>query len=572
MRLINTSTGLFEEFIGRNIPKYAILSHTWEEEEVSFKDMSDSSCHNKKGYRKITTTCQMASQAGYCYVWIDTCCIDKSSSAELTEAINSMYRWYQRSEICYVFLSDLPGSASLDTTLQHCRWFTRGWTLQELIAPGNIFFFDQDWNNRGSKGDLVGYLSKITGINAAILQRSQPLSSVSVAQKMSWAAHRETTRIEDTAYCLLGIFDVNMPLLYGEEDKAFRRLQEEIIKSTAEFSIFAWRLPSATRNMGNPRARIFCGVLAESPLAFSGSKSFAKLPGHDWRDFSISNIGIKTQVQILSEPVPGKRAYRYVLPLDCSWDPKVSIGVRLRKCGPDQFIREDPWTFVEYTEPLWPNAPRVRYLLTELPEVYLGPDSQLSDTSLFIAQTRSHALQIQRPIEMETYDAWPWGRCDDEDQVFFVTGDSAWDSAWDSAALRLSTTFTLQIGRRNTKVEFESMFYALGWSSLDVSQLQCTLVDYRSFASALNEVQSQISDWDHNRHQVLEQLVYHKIPKASAALFEIPGTKATVVVSFTPALVSDPSICRNRFWRMEFSCEVYEAEDLPQIRYGTWVL
>ena len=104
--------------MGRHIPKYAILSHTWEEEEVSFKDMSDPSRNNKKGYRKIEMTCQVASQAGLSYAWIDTCCIDKSSSAELTEAINSMYRWYKRSDICYAFLMDLPASESLDTALK----------------------------------------------------------------------------------------------------------------------------------------------------------------------------------------------------------------------------------------------------------------------------------------------------------------------------------------------------------------------------------------------------------------------------------------------------------------------
>jgi hypothetical protein len=171
MRLINTRTGLFEEFIGGNIPKYAILSHTWGEEEVSFTALSDPSSNykNKKGYRKIDMTCKIASQAGLSYAWVDTCCIDKSSSAELTEAINSMYRWYQRSTICYAFLSDLPPTSSLETALKGCRWFERGWTLQELIAPDEIYFFDRDWNYIGSKRDLVEELSKITGIRTSVL-------------------------------------------------------------------------------------------------------------------------------------------------------------------------------------------------------------------------------------------------------------------------------------------------------------------------------------------------------------------------------------------------------------------
>ncbi|KAH7354882.1 hypothetical protein BKA65DRAFT_581488 [Rhexocercosporidium sp. MPI-PUGE-AT-0058] len=361
---------------------------------------------------------------------------------------------------------------------------------------------------------------------------------------MSWAAYRETTRIEDTVYCLLGLFDVNMPLLYGEEEKAFRRLQEEIIRSTADYSIFAWRMLSALRNIKGPKARVFCGILAETPLAFAGCTLF-----------------------ILSAPIPGKRASRYVLPLDCSWHPGKLLGVNLRICGPDQFIREDPWNLVKYTERLFPNAPRERYLLTELPEMNLRPDSQIWDMSLFIAKTRSHVLQVSLPLEMEIYDAWPWSRFDDEDQLFFVCGDPRWDSG----ALRLCANFT-SVGRRETKIEFECMFYAVGWSALDLGRLQCTLVDYRSFTTELNEVQSQIAAWDHDRPQVLEQLVYHKIPRSATAAFRIPGTKTSTLVSFTPTLVSDPSICQNKFWRVEFSCEVYEDENLPQTHRENWIV
>ena len=518
MRLINTSTCLFEEFMGRDIPKYAILSHTWEEEEVSFKDMSDPSCHNKKGYRKIKMTCQVASQAGLSYAWIDTCCIDKSSSAELTEAINSMYRWYRRSDICYAFLTDLPASVSLDAALKSCRWFTRGWTLQELIAPDHIYFFDQDWNLRGSKRDLVEVLSRITSIDASVLRHPQRLSSVAVAQKMSWAAYRETTRIEDTAYCLLGLFDVNMPLLYGEEEKAFRRLQVEIIRSTADYSIFAWRMPSAPRSTVGPKARVYCGILAETPSVFAGCTSFTREPNHRQGEFSVSNKGVKTQVQILSAPIPGKRASRYILPLDCSWAPQKYLGVNLRMCGPDQYVREDPWNLVKYTERFFPNAPRERYLLTELPEMNMRPDPQIWDMSLFIAKTRSHVLQISLPLEMEIYDAWPWGRFDDEDQLFFVSGDPRWDTG----SLRLCANFTL-VGRHDTKVEFECMFYGLGWSALDSGSLQCTVVDFRSLTTELNEVQSQIAAWDHDRHSVLETINIPQNPKIRHRCLSNPG-------------------------------------------------
>ena len=205
-----------------DIPPYAILSHTWEDEEVTFEAMRTPACQNMKGYQKIAMTCRLASEANISYAWVDTCCIDKSSSAELTEAINSMYRWYQRAAICYAFLSDLepamPGEKSSITataTLRDCRWFTRGWTLQELIAPRQVIFYDRAWQSRGSKSELAEILSEITNVDIEVLQHTKPLSALSTAQKMSWAAERETTRMEDTAYCLLGIFDVNMPLLYG---------------------------------------------------------------------------------------------------------------------------------------------------------------------------------------------------------------------------------------------------------------------------------------------------------------------------------------------------------------------
>lgn len=242
MKLINTTTHGLEEFTGQSIPAYAILSHTWEEEEVTFRNYIAGSFTTMKGYRKIEATCRLARDAGIGYAWVDTCCIDKSSSVELTESINSMYRWYERSTVCYVYLSDLPETMSLGIALPHCRWFTQGWTLQELIAPSTIAFFDQEWLYRGEKSDLVQDLSSITGIPLAILQHTKPLSAVSVAERMSWAASRRTTRLEDTAYCLLGIFGVHMPMLYGDEENAFRRLQEEIIKSIPNVSILAWKL------------------------------------------------------------------------------------------------------------------------------------------------------------------------------------------------------------------------------------------------------------------------------------------------------------------------------------------
>ena len=214
---------------------YAILSHRWEEEEVSFQDMQNPIlASKKKGFTKIRNACEKGLKHEFTHIWIDTCCINKDSSAELSEAINCMYRWYEASVICFAFLSDVNTTARMESSI----WFTRGWTLQELIAPREVVFFDHEWNSLGSKEYLYEDLSRWTSIDRDIL-RGQPLSRYSVAQRMSWASKRVTTRLEDQAYYLLGIFGVNMPMLYGEREKAFLRLQEEIIKQSDDHTIFA---------------------------------------------------------------------------------------------------------------------------------------------------------------------------------------------------------------------------------------------------------------------------------------------------------------------------------------------
>ncbi|KAK3934665.1 heterokaryon incompatibility protein-domain-containing protein, partial [Diplogelasinospora grovesii] len=243
MRLINAITLTMHTFGGRP-PPYAILSHTWGQEEVSFQDFQLGPEHfgRLRGYAKIEGCCRQARKDGYEWVWVDTCCIDKSSSAELSEAINSMYKWYQGSDVCYVYLADMP-RLKWNTEQRNfltCRWFTRGWTLQELIAPRHVDFYAEDWSRIGTRLSLAKPIHYRTGIPVEVL-RGKPPSACLACQKMSWAAHRETSRKEDMAYCLMGIFEVNMPLLYGEGgDEAFRRLQEEILKRSEDLSLLAW--------------------------------------------------------------------------------------------------------------------------------------------------------------------------------------------------------------------------------------------------------------------------------------------------------------------------------------------
>lgn len=236
MRLLNTSTFQLEEFHGSGTPEYIILSHTWGTEEVTFQEIQEVPLpSHKRGHLKISKCCAQAVRDGYEWAWIDTCCIDKSSSAELSESINSMFKWYQSARICYVYLEDCFNNEDM----MQCRWWKRGWTLQELIAPMIVEFYDANWKELGTKLSLHEQITKATGIDREILNGVN-LFDRNVAVRMSWTANRKTTRIEDQAYCLLGLFGVNMPLLYGEGERAFTRLQEEIMRVREDYTLFVW--------------------------------------------------------------------------------------------------------------------------------------------------------------------------------------------------------------------------------------------------------------------------------------------------------------------------------------------
>ncbi len=252
--------------------KYAALSHTWNNKpqhgppEQSFQDVrkiqercaQDGTNPRDFVSEKIGRCCELAEKHGYKWVWIDTCCIDKTSSAELSEAINSMFRYYALAGICYGYLrdveaaffafEDLENDRDLPEPYWHGRylsfrlsiWFQRGWTLQELIAPRLFVFLSSSWEVIGTKADLAELLEKHFRIPATVLRLQVSHTEFSIAQRMSWFQTRKTTRPEDEAYCLLGLFDIHMPPLYGEGRNAFRRLQEEILKQLPDTTLFAW--------------------------------------------------------------------------------------------------------------------------------------------------------------------------------------------------------------------------------------------------------------------------------------------------------------------------------------------
>jgi hypothetical protein len=274
MRLINVETFKLEEFFSEVVPPYAILSHTWgdDEEEVTFRDIGRGNIE-KAGNRpiKFEGCCKQAKKDGLKYVWIDTCCIDKTNSVELSEAINSMFQWYRKASICYAYLSDVPtrdyprdpGSKFFSS-----RWFQRGWTLQELLAPKQLRFYNLAWTFLGTKSEMSVMIQKITGIPRPFLLGWAGLHEASVAQRMSWAAKRVTKRKEDIAYCLLGIFGIVMPMIYGEGDQAFSRLQQEIMKDTRDDSILAWGLNLAESLPSKSTDVVSGGVLATAPSDF----------------------------------------------------------------------------------------------------------------------------------------------------------------------------------------------------------------------------------------------------------------------------------------------------------------
>jgi hypothetical protein len=404
MRLINVDTLQLEEFFGDDIPPYAILSHTWgnPKEELSYEDINTSPVPQKAGFQKIGSLCRQTANDGLSWAWCDTCCINKSSSSELSEAINSMFKWYENAAVCYAYLSDVPAVQSNEQRVKkfrESRWFTRGWTLQELLAPHHVEFYIQDWQFFGTKDDLSSLLKEITGINAGALSWPWAIPNYCVANKMSWASRRVTTRLEDRAYCMLGILGVHIPLLCGEGRNAFRRLQEELLKSSDDESVFAHSGPN---------------ILAEGPEAFDLGFNVTSLPRatiweHSdipsmesaaslYHPFTVTNMGINIRLRLFSKNLkhgPTSKIYgvlncrdaveyKYCLavPLQATIMPYVYTRAPgdLHKVTEDEALDTDPRTiYIRQQEP--PISHITCFLKTTLAQQY-GLEVR-SDTARF---------------------------------------------------------------------------------------------------------------------------------------------------------------------------------------------
>lgn len=300
-------------------PEYAILSHTWilpteaqPYPEVSLQDLQDKNndlACKKPGWSKVQNFIRVAQQQNIELIWIDTCCIDQQNPTELTEAINCMFRWYQYAKLCCAFLEDHPREPFSRT-----RWMKRGFTLQELIAPSALQFYDSEWGPLKTREDCAEELAAVTGVDVDILKSKEPtvaLKMRSMAKRMSWAARRETTRPEDRAYSLFGLFDITMPTHYGEgEQRAFTRLQEEIVKVSADQSLFAWEIREGETNSGL--------LFAPSPKYFEGrghvEQSLASVPV----EYHMNNRGLEISIQgFRTLPATGEPSAQHQAILDC---------------------------------------------------------------------------------------------------------------------------------------------------------------------------------------------------------------------------------------------------------------
>ncbi|KAK5717379.1 hypothetical protein LTR15_009273 [Elasticomyces elasticus] len=324
LRLIDVRTLRLRRINDQALP-YAILSHTWGEDEISLQewDSGTPAAKLREGYSKIVDACRQAKRDRYRWLWADSVCIDKTNSSEMAESIQCMYAWYHNAEICYALLSDVDGASDKERTetgycpsrlspervqqFRRSRWFKRGWTLQELIAPRRIVFYSKDWTVFDDLLDKLPTVSEITNIPETVLRHEKKLNDCTFAQRLSWASGRETKRIEDQAYSLLGILDVIMPPLYGEGSKAFLRLQKVLLSEEGGMTVLAWDSHDLTQSA--------C-LLAPSLACFRESGDIeAELSSLTTAEYSFTNIGLSGYFPVILRPTTADE--HMFIPLHC---------------------------------------------------------------------------------------------------------------------------------------------------------------------------------------------------------------------------------------------------------------
>jgi hypothetical protein len=459
--------------------------------------------------------------------------------------------------------------------------------LQELIAPKLVLFFDAKWKERGYKTAMAAELSTITKIDQAVLRSQCPLSKFCVAQKLSWAARRKTTRIEDSAYCLLGLLDLNMPLLYGEGEKAFRRLQDEIIRSTADLSIFAWRVKTEQEleneeDNTTPVAQtedslidrlptiindgLVCGVLARSPAAFFDCSEYRNSQQVGLREFSVTNIGIKIRAQILGRRLGDNGAKGYVLPLNCIVRGR-ALGLRLRQTGYDEYLRADPYSLFEYDDgTLTTTRPAERHLLIALPNDLFLHTPLMCYTTELLPTRRTHILRIETSKTVLPSRPWPADRYDIEDQVFFVFRDSTQDFGILDVDILIQSLQYPNPGYAWVRCKF----CALGWSSPNPGSAEFGIVGGEVDTAKVHKIQPEVSDWDRDSKLLAYFLDFHGVSKATSVRHSLPQLGCIAHVTFVAKLKEDPVMSMNPFWSIKFSYTLWTQSTEPKIDQKTW--
>ncbi|TRX87731.1 hypothetical protein FHL15_011381 [Xylaria flabelliformis] len=296
MHLLDTTT--YELRSGSQITfrqeGYAVLSHRWVGQEITYDQLKDeieglrlnTALARTPQLDKIRRATETARNLGIKWIWIDSCCINRANAIEETESINSMLKWYSDAKICITYLDDVQNHEHYGEALSpKCLgslerdspsiWFSRGWTLQELLSPQDIRFYDKDWNFIGTKMTLAGVLEEITGIDKCYLTREKHFETACITTKMSWMAGRTTTRVEDIAYSMLGILNINMTTQYGEGLRAFNRLQQALLSTSGDESHFSWKMPDR-----NTRSRFIYGV--DQYIVWEADEWSLLGPSPDW--------------------------------------------------------------------------------------------------------------------------------------------------------------------------------------------------------------------------------------------------------------------------------------------------
>lgn len=416
---------------------YAILSHRWVGQEIIFDDIAqyapslrDAGEQRMKSPQldKIRGACAIARKQGLRWMWIDNCCINKSSATEEAESINSMFKWYRDARVCITYLSDVRSGVSPNPPAYHqtvaepgikkdppslsdrvfqrfnrddepSEWFSRGWTLQELLAPRDMDFYDADWRFIGTKASLAAQISHISGIDAAYLTGARHFRKACIATKMSWAAGRTTTRVEDMAYSLFGLFGITMTPQYGEGPRAFMRLQQELLATTEDESLFAWRMPNPAagdrydleRSPDTAWTSGEWGLLAPSPDWFRGCGNVTIEGGgpviqRPARAFHLSRQGIVIPI------MPSEQFTKYKLMM--LFSPLLFIGAIPVWMYVIKKMKKKSQGGVPFTLNCWPtdggdSAAAISVYLTMLPT-----DSYVGDQEHKFKRTRCSELSL----------------------------------------------------------------------------------------------------------------------------------------------------------------------------------